>query len=136
MKFGLRLKCRNSLEDVEQTETNTRHKEVKSFESNLLPTYTQHYYGDSSCQFKQQFLDYSTYYSLASQTAEDDASSWLYYYLFAYPSIQQTEEEYGLKLQRQRTALFMKYVLHFYETGNGWPSVHPNVRRLNNNFKS
>ena len=133
-KLGLCLKRRDSVEDVASSETITRHEDIASnSKSNLFRAYTQYYYDDSSCQ--QPFYC-SAHYYLATQTAKDYASRWLYYYLQVHPSIQQSEEEYALKLQRQRTALFMKYILQFYETGNGWPSVHPNVRRHNNNFKS
>ncbi|XP_065356480.1 uncharacterized protein LOC135950884 [Calliphora vicina] len=116
-KLGMRLLRRNSQDE----EIMQQQEQTPAFNHNT----------SKATLFRPYDLDNKTTTNKTSSTQSqvpDQAQLDHYMHLYALQqSAQQSQEQYALKLQRQRAALYMKHVMQFYENGNGWPSVHPNA---------
>ncbi|KAI8121133.1 hypothetical protein FF38_02544 [Lucilia cuprina] len=127
-KLGLRLMRRNSQEEEEVLSQQFPHPATNSTNNCSKPRLFRPYDLDSSSKTIKQKTTSTTTTPQASQNPATTTTPNHYMEYYALqPTVQQSQEQYALKLQRQRAALYMKHVMQFYENGNGWPSVHPNA---------
>ncbi|XP_061392847.1 uncharacterized protein LOC133328297 [Musca vetustissima] len=113
-KLGMRLIRRDSqdemeIDEQEQQPQSPSQQPQRTTSPSLFRPYALDEDTDSQSPRKRSCSD-EEYLQLAQQFSQ-----------------QQSPDCYALKLKRQRAALYMKYVMQYYENGNGWPSVHPNV---------
>lgn len=119
-KLGMRLMRRNSQEEEMEQQTT----QVSSSNSQKPALFRPYDLDNTQSCKKPTQPQIEMHQTPASPVL--DTQNYLSYYALQQ-SVQQSQEEYALKLQRQRAALYMKHVMQFYENGNGWPSVHPNA---------
>lgn len=113
-KLGMRLIRRDSQEEMEQDEQQCQQMDT--------PQRTT-----SPSLFRPYALDEEDTQQSPSKMScsDEDVLQFAQQY-----SQQQSPDCYALKMKRQRAALYMKYIMQYYENGNGWPSVHPNTLQL------
>ncbi|XP_037808934.1 uncharacterized protein LOC119601823 [Lucilia sericata] len=125
-KLGLRLLRRNSQEEEEELPQQSPQNNTNSSNNSSKTTLFRPYDLDSKTRNQKTTSSTSPQSSPLPQNPATTPHHYMEYYALQ-PTVQQSQEQYALKLQRQRAALYMKHVMQFYENGNGWPSVHPNA---------